>query len=97
MAPIYPAENNPKTNINVPHNPKKCMGLFPNFVRKEMVIKSKNPLIKRLIPNFVSPYFLAWCCTTFSPIFLNPSFWAKTGIYRCISPLTFTFFTTVFL
>ena len=30
------------------------MGLFPNFDRKEIVIKSKKPLTKRSIPNLVN-------------------------------------------
>ena len=54
--------------------------IHPLIERNQMVIKSRKPLIKRSIPNFVSPYFLAWCKTTFSPIFPKPEFLAKTGI-----------------
>ena len=51
-----------------------------NFEINQIVIKSRNPLIKRSIPNLVSPYFLAWCCTTFSPILVKPAFLANTGM-----------------
>jgi hypothetical protein len=71
----------PKRNIMVPHTPKKCMGFLPNLETKKIVNKSRNPLINLEIPpNLVEPYFLARCCTTFSPIFLNPAHFAITGI-----------------
>src|SRR6056297_3835151 len=73
------------------------MGLRPNLDTNQIVIKSKKPLMKRSAPNFVEPYFLAWCCTTFSVMSKKPAFLAKTGIYRCISPETSMVFTTLWL
>src|SRR5690625_6221116 len=61
------------SNITAPHAPNKCIGRRPNRVRNQMVIKSKNPLKNRSDPNFVSPCFRAWCCTTFSPMFEKPA------------------------
>ncbi len=81
----------------VPKNPKRCIGRLPNFDKNQMVIRSKKPLIKRFIPNLVTPYFRAWCATTFSSILVNPAFLANTGMYRCISPCTSIFFITSFL
>src|SRR5690606_36557381 len=94
---MNPAEKNPMMNIKEPHAPKRCIGRLRNRDKNQIVIRSRNPLMKRSIPNFVSPYLRAWCFTTFSPIFPYPAFFAKTGMYRCISPLTSTFFTTTFL
>ena len=42
-----------------PSNPKRCIGRFPKVEMNQIVIKSKKPLIKRLIPNLEFPYFLA--------------------------------------
>ena len=78
--PIYPADKKPIINIMVPRAPNKCMGRLPKRDKNQMVIKSKNPFINLSIPNFVSPYFRAWCCTIFSPILLKPAFFANTGI-----------------
>ena len=43
-----------------PNNPNRCMGRFPKVDKNQMVIKSRKPLMKRLIPNLELPYFLAW-------------------------------------
>ena len=80
--------------IIVPRDPKKCIGLFPNLFINQSVIMSKNPLINLSLPNFVLPYFLAWCLTMCSPILLYPSFFAKIGINLCISPYTSIDFIT---
>src|SRR5699024_4413110 len=39
-------------------------------------------------PNLLLPCLRAWCCTTFSPILVNPAFFANTGMYLCISLYT---------
>ena len=80
------AVTNPKKNVRVPKVPKKCIGLFPNFERNQRVIRSRNPFTNLSIPNLLLPNFLAWCFTTFSPIFLKPAIFARYGIYLCISP-----------
>ena len=42
-----------------PSAPKRCIGRLPYLDKNQIVIKSKKPLIKRLMPNFDSPYFRA--------------------------------------
>ena len=65
-----------------------------NLLRNHSVIRSRYPFTNRLIPNLLTPCSRLRCCTTFSPIFVNPAFFAKNGIYRCISLNTSMFFTT---
>ena len=67
-------------NTSTPKAPNKCMGRLPNLERKPMVSRSKKPLIKRSIPNFVFPYLRAWWITTFSVIREKPALLASTGI-----------------
>jgi hypothetical protein len=63
---------------------------FPNRERNQMVIKSRNPLMKRSIPNLVSHISGLGVAPLFS-YFPKPAFFAKTGMYRCISPETSMF------
>src|SRR5690348_18500366 len=93
----YRLLHKPKTKNNVPYKPKKCIGLLLKRPTKVSIDKSRKPLINLSHPNFVTPYFLGRCSTTFSPIFLKPAHFASTGILRCISPYTSMLFTTFFL
>src|SRR5690554_6526576 len=68
--------------------PKKCIGFLPNLFRNQRVTRSRYPLKNLLDPNLLFPCLRAWCCTTFSPILVNPAFFANTGIYLCISLYT---------
>ena len=95
--PKYKANKIPMVSIKAPKAPKRCIGRFPNLEKNQSVSKSKKPWVKRSAPNFVLPYLRGWCCTIFSPIFVNPALLANTGMYRCISPVTSMFFTTSFL
>ena len=70
----------PARKKRVPHSPKKCMGRLANFPTNEIDTRSRKPLTNRLNPNFDWPYFLCWCVTTFSPIFLKPAHFASTGM-----------------
>src|SRR6195952_3795682 len=73
------------------------MGFFPNLPMNMIEARSRKPFTKRVQPNFVTPYFLGRCSTTFSPIFLKPAHFASMGTYRCISPYTSMLFTTFLL
>ena len=48
----------PRRNRTRPINPKKWSGLVVYLVMNRVVNKSKNPLIKRIGPNLLCPYFL---------------------------------------
>src|ERR1700748_3037634 len=89
--------NEPNKKNNVPYKPKKCIGLLLKRPTNVSVERSRKPLINLSQPNFVTPYFLGRCSTTFSPIFLKPAHFASTGILRCISPYTSILFTTFLL
>jgi hypothetical protein len=52
--------------------------------------------MKRSIPNLVSHISGLGVAPLFS-YFPKPAFFAKTGMYRCISPETSMFLTTIFL
>jgi hypothetical protein len=50
---------------------------FPKRERNQIVIKSRKPLMKRSIPNLVSPYFLTVLYHFFS-------YFAKTSIFLLV-------------
>ena len=53
--PRYMEKKNPTKRISVPNKPKKCIGRFPNLLKKDNVIRSRKPFINLSGPYFVLP------------------------------------------
>jgi hypothetical protein len=77
-------------NISDPMAPNKCIGLL-NRERNQMV--NLESIDETFHPKFGFPIFSSLVLHHFFSDFSKTAFFAKTGMYRCISPETSMFFT----